>query len=129
MKIFKLPLAGLLFCTAPLLAGCGTSDKPEAPVSLTWEMGTGNAEPGYYENSFVLKNISGAPLPRNWTIYYSQLPRNVKQVGNPAVKVEPVNGNFFKMYPTESFNSVGSRRFHAYHFSVFLQDRPEFARA
>ena len=24
MKIFKLPLAGLLFCTAPLLAGCGT---------------------------------------------------------------------------------------------------------
>lgn len=33
MKIFKLPLAGLLFCTAPLLAGCGTSDKPEAPVS------------------------------------------------------------------------------------------------
>lgn len=106
MKIFKLPLAGLLFCTAPLLAGCGTSDKPEAPVSLTWEMGTGNAEPGYYENSFVLKNISGAPLPRNWTIYYSQLPRNVKQVGNPAVKVEPVNGNFFKMYPTESFTPL-----------------------
>lgn len=63
MKIFKLPLAGLLFCTAPLLAGCGTSDKPEAPVSLTWEMGTSNVEPGYYENSFVLKNISGAPLP------------------------------------------------------------------
>ena len=106
MKILKLPLAGLLFCTAPLLAGCGTSDKPEAPVSLTWEMGTGNAEPGYYENSFVLKNISGAPLPRNWTIYYSQLPRNVKQVGNPAVKVEPVNGNFFKMYPTESFTPL-----------------------
>ena len=106
MKIFKLPLAGLLFCTAPLLAGCGTSDKPEAPVSLTWEMGTGNAEPGYYENSFVLKNISVAPLPRNWTIYYSQLPRNVKQIGNPAVKVEPVNGNFFKMYPTESFTPL-----------------------
>ena len=42
MKILKLPLAGLLFCTAPLLAGCGTSDKPEAPVSLTWEMGTSN---------------------------------------------------------------------------------------
>ena len=106
MKIFKLPLAGLLFCTAPLLAGCGTSDKPEAPVSLTWEMGTSNVEPGYYENSFVLKNISGAPLPRNWTIYYSQLPRNVKQVGNPVVRVESVNGNFFKMYPTESFTPL-----------------------
>ena len=46
MKIFKLPLAGLLFCTAPLLAGCGTSDKPEAPVSLTWEMGASDIAPG-----------------------------------------------------------------------------------
>lgn len=63
MKILKLPLAGLLFCTAPLLAGCGTSDKPEAPVSLTWEMGTSNVEPGYYENSFVLKTSPALLFP------------------------------------------------------------------
>ena len=62
MKIFRRPLAGLLFCTMPFWAGCGTGDKPEAPVSLTWEMGASDIEPGYYENSFVLKNISGAPL-------------------------------------------------------------------
>ena len=37
MKIFRRPLAGLLFCTMPFWAGCGTGDKPEAPVSLTWE--------------------------------------------------------------------------------------------
>lgn len=106
MKILKLPLAGLLFCTVPFWAGCGTSDKSEAPVSLTWEMGASDIAPGYYENSFVLKNISDAPLSKDWTIYYSQLPRNVKQAGNPAVKVESVNGNFFKMYPTESFTSL-----------------------
>ena len=106
MKILKLPLAGLLFCTVPFWVGCGTSDKSEAPVSLTWEMGASDIAPGYYENSFVLKNISDAPLPKDWTIYYSQLPRNVKQAGNPAVKVESVNGNFFKMYPTESFTSL-----------------------
>ncbi|EGF49839.1 hexosaminidase [Bacteroides clarus YIT 12056] len=106
MKILKLPFAGLLFCTVPFWAGCGTSDKSEAPVSLTWEMGASDIAPGYYENSFVLKNISDAPLPKDWTIYYSQLPRNVKQAGNPAVKVESVNGNFFKMYPTESFTSL-----------------------
>ena len=106
MKILKLPLAGLLFCTVPFWTGCGTSDKSEAPVSLTWEMGASDIAPGYYENSFVLKNISDAPLPKDWTIYYSQLPRNVKQAGNPAVKVESVNGNFFKMYPTESFTSL-----------------------
>lgn len=106
MKILKLPLAGLLFCTVPFWTGCGTSDKSEAPVSLTWEMGASDIAPGYYENSFVLKNISDAPLSKDWTIYYSQLPRNVKQAGNPAVKVESVNGNFFKMYPTESFTSL-----------------------
>ncbi len=106
MKILKLPLAGLLFCTVPFWTGCRTSDKSEAPVSLTWEMGASDIAPGYYENSFVLKNISDAPLPKDWTIYYSQLPRNVKQAGNPAVKVESVNGNFFKMYPTESFTSL-----------------------
>ena len=75
MKIFRRPLAGLLFCTMPFWAGCGTGDKPEAPVSLTWEMGASDIEPGYYENSFVLKNISGAPLFKDWAIYYSQLPR------------------------------------------------------
>ena len=63
MKIFKLPLAGLLFCTAPLLAGCGTSDKPEAPVSLTWEMGTGNAEPGYMRTPLFLKTSPALLFP------------------------------------------------------------------
>lgn len=103
MKIFRRPLAGLLFCTMPFWAGCGTGDKPEAPVSLTWEMGASDIEPGYYENSFVLKNISGALLSKDWAIYYSQLPRYVKQEGTPAVRVEAVNGNFFKMYPTDDF--------------------------
>ena len=116
MKILKLPLAGLLFCTVPFWMGCGTSDKSEAPVSLTWEMGASDIAPGYYENSFVLKNISDAPLPKDWTIYYSQLPRNVKQAGNPAVKVESVKLHF-----------AGTRRFHAYHFPVFLQAGPELA--
>ena len=106
MKILKLPFAGLLLCSVPFMAGCGAADKAEAPVSLTWEMGAGDVEPGYYENSFVLKNISDVPLTKDWTIYYSQLPRNVKQVGNPAVKVESVNGNFFKMYPTESYTPL-----------------------
>ena len=78
-------------------SGCGTGDKPEAPVSLTWEMGASDIDPGYYENSFVLKNISGAPLSKDWAIYYSQLPRYVKQEGTPAVRVEAANGNFFKM--------------------------------
>ena len=102
MRILKLPLAGLLFCVMALFAGCKTSNEPKAPVALTWEMGASDIEPGYYENTFILKNISQKPLKKNWTIYYSQLPRGVKQEGASEVKVEVVNGNFFKMYPKKS---------------------------
>lgn len=106
MRILKLPLAGLLFCVMALFAGCKTSNEPKAPVALTWEMGASDIEPGYYENTFILKNISQKPLKKNWTIYYSQLPRGVKQEGASEVKVEVVNGNFFKMYPTDEFASL-----------------------
>lgn len=103
MRFLKLPLAGLLLFVMTLFTGCKTSNEQKAPVALTWEMGASNIEPGYYENTFVLKNISDEPLPKDWAIYYSQLPRGVKQEAAPAVKVEVVNGNFFKMSPTENF--------------------------
>lgn len=51
----------------------------KAPVSLTWKMGAVEVQPGYYENSFVLKNISDVPLEKDWIIYYSQLPREILQ--------------------------------------------------
>ena len=47
-----------------LFAGCKTSNEPKAPVALTWEMGASDIEPGYYENTFILKNISQKPLSR-----------------------------------------------------------------
>lgn len=64
MRILKLPLAGLLFCVMALFAGCKTSNEPKAPVALTWEMGASDIEPGYYENTFILKNISQKPLKK-----------------------------------------------------------------
>lgn len=90
-----------------LLTGCkATSNEQKAPVALTWEMGAKGIEPGYYENTFILKNLSDEPLSEGWAIYYSQLPRNIKQEANAAVKVEAVNGNFFKMSPTASFTPL-----------------------
>ncbi len=106
MRFLRLPLGGLLLFVMTLFTGCKVSNEQKAPVALTWEMGASEIEPGYYENTFVLRNISKEPLKKDWTIYYSQLPRNVKQVGNPAVKVESVNGNFFKMSPTENFTPL-----------------------
>ncbi len=108
MRFLKFPLAGILFCAMALLAGCKTGNEQKAPVSLTWEMSASDPEPGYYENTFILKNISETPLTKDWTIYYSQLPRGIKQEENPAVRVEAVNGNFFRMYPTDRFTPLAA---------------------
>lgn len=75
-------------------------------MSLTWKMGAVEVQPGYYENSFVLKNISDVPLEKDWIIYYSQLPREILQEESAPVKVEVVNANFFRMYPAENFQPL-----------------------
>jgi hexosaminidase len=66
-------------CLLLVISGCKSTDGAKAPVSLTWKMGAVEVQPGYYENSFVLKNISDVPLGKDWIIYYSQLPREIMQ--------------------------------------------------
>ena len=44
-------------CLLLVISGCKSTDGAKAPVSLTWKMGAVEVQPGYYENSFVLKNI------------------------------------------------------------------------
>ena len=64
MKILKLPLAGLLFCTVPFWTGCGTSDKSEAPVSLTWEMGRATLLPAIMRTPLFLKTSPMLLFPK-----------------------------------------------------------------
>ncbi len=105
MKNHKLYCTGLLLSVISLFAGCKASNEQQAPVTLTWEASNEQTGQGY-ENTFVLKNISAEPLSQGWTIYYSQLPRRIWQDEDAAVKVETVNANFFKMYPTEHFTPL-----------------------
>ena len=93
-------------CLLLVISGCKSTDGAKAPMSLTWKMGAVEVQPGYYENSFVLKNISDVPLGKDWIIYYSQLPREILQEESAPVKVEVVNANFFRMYPAENFQSL-----------------------
>ena len=93
-------------CLLLVISGCKSTDGAKAPVSLTWKMGAVEVQPGYYENSFVLKNISDVPLEKDWIIYYSQLPREILQEESAPVKVEVVNANFFRMYPAENFQPL-----------------------
>ena len=93
-------------CLLLVISGCKSTDGAKAPVSLTWKMGAVEVQPGYYENSFVLKNISNVQKEKDWIIYYSQLPREILQEESAPVKVEVVNANFFRMYPAENFQPL-----------------------
>ena len=83
---FSLWAAGWLFIL--LLAGsCKSANESRAPVALTWEMGSYDGNGKYYENSFVLKNVSDAPIGKDWEIYYSQFPRSIRQDASSPVRV------------------------------------------
>lgn len=93
-------------CLLPIIPGCKSTDGAKTPVSPTWKMGAVEIQLGYYENSFVLKNISDAPLGKDWIIYYSQLPHEILQEESASVKVEVVNVNSFRTYSAENFQPL-----------------------
>ena len=98
----------ILMCIASVLffSDCAGTKMKEAPVTLTWEKGMNEIEPGFYDNSFLIKNVSDKPLENNWVIYYSQFSRQIKQPENTPVKIEAVNVNYFKMYPTSFYRPL-----------------------
>lgn len=97
----------LWLCIFPVLLFLGCNgEKEEAPVSVTWKMGENGVEKGYYDNAFVIYNVSEKPLDAQWTVYYTQLPHVIRQDEGAPVKIEPVNGCYYKMYPTDSYREL-----------------------
>ena len=106
MKKQKLYVAGFLLLLLIWTSGCKPAKEVDAPLSLTWEMGEIHPEEGTYENSFILKNLSDAPVGKDWVIYYAQLPHHIQQETSPKVKVEWISGTYHKIYPTAEFTSL-----------------------
>ena len=82
---FSLWTVGWL-CILFFAGGCKSTNDSGAPISLTWEMGNYDENGKYYENSFVLKNISDTPVGKEWEIYYSQFPRTIRQDASSPVR-------------------------------------------
>lgn len=100
-QIVKYTVLLLIYITSSCT---GAGDK--SPVSLTWSDNGYNAESEVYENTLVIKNISDKDIDRNWTIYYTQLPRAIKSVPSKEVTIEVINGNYFKVSPTSGFTKL-----------------------
>lgn len=85
-----------------IISACsGTENK--VPISLTWGDIGYNAQSGFYDNVFVIKNISEKPVGNNWTIYFSQLPREIMNVESDMINIELINANYFKITPNEKY--------------------------
>jgi hexosaminidase len=93
---------------AALLTACDTKQTTTLPVSLTWEMGANDIEPGCYENTFYITNSGKAALDGNWVIYYTQLGGVPVPEENAPLKVERIMATYYKMYPSEQYQSLAS---------------------
>lgn len=98
-------------CLLLVISGCKSTDGAKAPVSLTWKMGAVEVQPGYYENSFVLKNISDVPLGKDWIIYYSQLPREILQEESGSGQSGSGECELLPDVSGRKFSTTGSGRF------------------
>ena len=106
MKCMRIFLPALLLGATFLSTACKHTFQPQAPVSLRWEAGNDTSVAGHYESRFLLKNISAEPLESGWEIYFSQLPHTFQQAENSPFHVEDINGNFFRITPTEHFPTL-----------------------
>lgn len=90
-----------------LISAC-TSMSNEAPVELKWRVENRAEDNGAERNTFIIKNVSGSDIDNNWCIYFSQLPRGINRMYVDNIVIEPVNGNYFRMRPTEKFQPLHS---------------------
>lgn len=80
--------------------------QADIPVRLEWKMGQNNFEGDAYSNSFVITNISHNQLDSDWEIYYNQITRKIISVDNPAVNIEEVKTNLYRITPTKNFKTL-----------------------
>ena len=97
-------LSGLLVLFA--LTGC--SKQTNAPISIVWEMGKNNVEPGFYENTFYITNTSDKTLDENWIFYFCQLPTFPKLAENSPFVVELISSTYYKLYPSEHYQPIAA---------------------
>ncbi|WP_239060789.1 family 20 glycosylhydrolase [Bacteroides sp. 519] len=89
------------------LSGC-KQEPTTVPISLTWEMGQNEIEPGVYENTFYISNDGNESLNKNWILYFNQLP--AAPIPNPegAFVVEEISSTYYRMFPSANYKPIAA---------------------
>ena len=87
--------------------GCQPVLHDASEVEVSWELISNTySEQAQAKAVFVIRNHSGFHFTdRNWELYYNQAPRRILSSGSdPSVKVEWINGDWFRLVPEEGFS-------------------------
>lgn len=113
------------FAAALIMAGCsgGTSPPDNMPndggtmgathpagseIAVSWEALDNFKKPGVqFTSQFTLTNNSSLPLAnKGWALYFNFVRMTVPEPPPPGVTITHINGDFFKLTPTEQFAPV-----------------------
>jgi hexosaminidase len=93
---------------AVMLAACSLTIVAQSPIAVRGELLNCNNPVGYYNYRFTIKNVGHAALAGNWQFYFTQFPREVRLVAQPALKLEEVNPGYYCLSPTAAYKSLAS---------------------
>ena len=100
MKYFKRCFA---IATAMIATVAATA---QAPLAVRWEMGTNNAQPGFYSSKFVFKNTSDRPLGDNWMFFFNQFSRAFELPAACPVVMEEVSTTYYRIMPGSGYHTL-----------------------
>ncbi|QXD17251.1 carbohydate-binding domain-containing protein [Rhodocaloribacter litoris] len=84
-----------------MLVACETPPE-SAPLRLTWGVVENRGQA--FDFTLTLTNAGTAPWPASgWTLYFNSLRRILPESVPPEVTVEHVNGDLFRLFPTDAF--------------------------
>lgn len=80
----------------------------QSPVSMRWEMGQNDAEPGWYSSRFVITNTSGSVLDREWQLFFNQFSRTVKLPADCPVDIKEVSTTYYCITPNDRYRPLAA---------------------
>lgn len=88
-----------------------TNSKTDYKISINFELISNNyQDKSQLSSKLTVTNIGKANIGNNWIMYFNFSPgRDILQVQNDNVKIEHINGDFYKMYPGDIFKTLKSK--------------------
>ena len=93
-----------------IFSACTSKNGKQLPSSdafhVSWELVSDFTDQQQVSKQvFTIENNSDATLDSdNWVMYYSQMPRSVKQGEETPARIEHISGDWFKLTPEEGFS-------------------------